>query len=628
MLPLTRRSLRRTYGVAEEVEEVQIPFLPKATDARLISVDQKIERAEEELRKLRSEHNSLVPFSRLHPEVMSIIFRNCITHRPSYWYHPMFWLNATQVCRQWRLIALNSASTWSLIDFSHPSLTHEMILRSKAAPLDIEVTQHTLNPRTFIGLKEALSHIDRIRRLVLHASPSLSDTEAFLANLNKPAPLLQTFEIHGGSYVSFPDNLLGGEASRLRELRISGVHFPWSPSLFKDLTTLILNEPHDVPIVTSCSRCPSMKQLVEALQQMPGLETLELVNSLPLHTSEKLVPRCVVELLRLRRLRLSGTLLSCTEVLRSISFPPSAVVQITCKSFASTPDGRDAIPFLHRLSEIYSASSTSEGYFRTLCIDNSGVCPPFSIRANAQSGPYDPVRQLERLRDTEYFNPYDFQVDIYEVQKPASGLFRAAAQVFPLGKLEDLHLSLTTDHICSANDFVDLFGSLESLKTVTLSQRDIGSFLCGLRRCNCGIQENSPSELPSTSERTLKPCRLILPSLSTLKLARADFGEGSNVMNDVLKFFAFRKGHSNPVEKLVLRTCTQLYHHDVERISDAVAEVDWDRYEESEVSDEDEDESDEEYWGGGYDPYYYGGMYDDDDFDDGWDNPFEYELPW
>lgn len=612
MMPLPLSSYKRCKVLEKmDLEEPRIPPPQKTKDMRLISVDEKIQFAEEELRKLRSEHNLLIPFARLPSEIMSIIFKHCVNHRPTWQPQSrMAWLNVTQVCRQWRTIALNSASIWSLIDFTNPSFTHEMILRSKAAPLDIEVTEHFLNPRAFVGMKEAFSHIDRIRRLVFYAAPSPYESQTLFANMTQPAPLLQTLEVRGIGPCTFPENFLGGEASHLREIKISGCHFPWSASLLKNLTTLSLGEPHDEPrFISSCPRCPSLKQLVEALQQMPGLENLELMHSLPLHTSEKMVPSCVVDLPRLRVLRFSGPLLSCTEVLKSVTFPSSAEVCIASKTFAPTLESRNTVPFLNRISEIYSTSTVPGNSFKCLSLD--AIAPPFTISAHAH-----------RRRDGEMFLQTGLHLDLYEIIHPTNELFRAAARVLPLAHLEELSLVLSEGGagICDATDFVELFGSLESLKHITLEQRDVAGFLKEIRNCGCGAQEKNSSEPQSESEPTSRPCRMAFPALATMKLVGTDFGEGCAVMDDLTKFLAFRNGHAKPIEQLVLRSCSRLYYDDVEKLIGAVADVDWDGCEESEFE-EDEEESDYDY--PEYEPDYY--MYEDD-FDDDLDDPLG--LPW
>ncbi|KAG7099963.1 hypothetical protein E1B28_001756 [Marasmius oreades] len=554
---------------------------------------------------------------------MSTIFRYCIYQRlmltttTMTWSSRISWLNVTQVCRQWRSIALDSASTWSLIDFSHHSLTHEMILRSKAAPLDIEVMPDTLMPYHGMldGLKEALSHIDRIRRLVLHTSPSLSDSGTLFSNLTKPAPLLQKLEVYGGPYISLPNNLFGGKASRLRELKVSGLHFPWSGSLLKNLTTLALNEPHNEPLVDTCFRCPSTKQLIEVLQEMPGLEVLELTNSLPVHTSEKMLPRLVVELSRLRRLRLSGTLLNCTEVLRNITFPPSAALHITCKSFFATIiTDLDAIPFFDRLCQIYSASSTGEDYFKSLSID--AKFPPFSLRAG------DPTRRPEKLGEL-LSTLLHVDLNIYDIAHRPT--FRAAARTFPLGQLEELRLAFSLGDICLASDFVELFGSLESLKTLALDQRGIRNFLDALRSCDCGSDGEPPSGTASTSKWKL--CRLVFPALTTMKLTEVDFEEDFDGVGGFVDFLSFRRRHGKPIEKLVLTSCIQLYQGGVDRLTEVVQDVEWDgsveTYEDDE-GDEDSDLDDDDFWG--HEPFYYGSgdLYADDESDGGWlDPPFD-----
>ncbi|KAK1226463.1 hypothetical protein PQX77_010547 [Marasmius sp. AFHP31] len=553
---------------------------------------------------------------------MSIIFGYCVAYRPTGWPWKITWLNVTQVCRQWRTVALNAASIWSRIDFTHPGLAREMIRRSKAAPLDVVVMHPILSPRVVDGLTDALSHVGRIRSLVVHSTHLAPDSNTLFANLDKPAPLLHTLDITGRSNLTFPNNMFAGDAPQLRKLKINGFHFPWSTSLLKNLTTLILLEPHDEPLVSHCPQCPTTKQLLEALREMPGLSVLELINSLPLYTSEKpAAPTSVVDLPKLTRLRLSGTLRNCDHLLQNISFPASAAVHLTCKSFLLPPQGdRHAIALFHTLSQIYSASTDSEQFFKWLSIETT--FPPLSVKANTHE-PKEPLL----WQDTDggsFVSTLHLQVDLYEFTGPMQALFRSVVQALPLGQLETLNLGLSSDdNTCSAKDVVDLFGGLNKVKTILLKQRDIYSFVEALgpptHNSDCGFDQ-TPTPSPSTPGGVKKP-RMTLPALETIKLADVDFGEDSSRVEALIELLAFRRTHGRRVDSLVLRDCIRIYEEGVRKLSNAVT-VDWDGLERSNSEDEDEEDEDEDEDDGYYDEDAYADGPDDLNYDYGYDVPF------
>ncbi|KAL0563314.1 hypothetical protein V5O48_018757, partial [Marasmius crinis-equi] len=578
------------------LKEPQIPPPQSNDDPQVKLIDERIGRAEEEvrhaaeeLRKLKSERNILAPISRLPTEIMSIILGYCISHRSTGWPYKITWLSATHVCRQWRSVALNSASIWSHIDFSRPELAREMIERSRAAPLDVVATHPVLISRVFEVLKEAISNVGRLRTLVLHATHYMPDQAGMFANLDEPAPLLQTLDITGRSLVTFPDNPFAGETPALRKLKITGFHFPWATSLLKNLTTLILQDPHEEPLVNHCGRCPTTKQLVEALQQMTELETLELSNSLPLHTSAKPVPRYVVELPKLRRLRLVGTLRNCNELLQNITFPASAAVHLTCKSFLiPSPGDQYAIALFNTLSQIYSASDDSEAFFKSLYIDTR--FPPLSVKASVHSEiPEPPI--WHDLETHACVSPFHLHVDLFEFTGPLKAAFRAAVQALPLGQLETLHLGLSADEICSVKDMIDLFGELGKVKTVALTQRNMSPFVEALGSSTDDSDYRSDEE-PSSPSSKEKNLNLKFPSLGTIQLNEADFGEDPSAMDALIEVLEFRAEHGKPIKSLVLRECIQFYASGFEKLSNAVS-VDWDEEERGRSEGEDGASSDE-----------------------------------
>ncbi|KAL0573389.1 hypothetical protein V5O48_008563 [Marasmius crinis-equi] len=531
-----------------------------------------------ETRRAKAKHNTLVPISRLPTEIIRIILGYCVSHRSTGRPYKLTWLNATHVCRQWRSVALESASIWSQIDFSRPELAREMIARSRAAPLDVVVTRLVLTSRIYAVLIEAISNTGRLRTLVLPAAYHMNGVDLF-ARLNKPAPLLHTLDLTAKPYDALPKKPFAGKTPALRKLKITGFHFPLATSLLKNLTTLILQDPHEGLLVNHCDRCPTTEQLVEALQQMTELETLQLSNSLPQHASKKpatrsatkSAPRRVAKLPKLRRLHLSGTLHSCNELLQNIIFPASAAAHLTCTTSFLSPSLGDhqAIALFNTLSQIYSASNDSEAFFRSLYIDTT--FSPLSVKASAQSEVPEPSIWYD-LKTHSRVSPFNLHVDLLESTGPLKAAFRAAVQALPLGQLETLHLGLSADEICSAKDTVDLFGGLERVKTIALNRRNIYPFVEAL---GPSTDSNSSDEVPSFSSSKEKNLNLRFPSLETIQLNEADFGADSSTMDMLMEALAFRAGHGKPIKSLVLTGCIQLYASGVERLSSYVS-VDWD----------------------------------------------------
>ncbi|KAL0573395.1 hypothetical protein V5O48_008569 [Marasmius crinis-equi] len=561
--------------------EVLPPRLLHSTPPATLDVRRKsgmetlgIRRAADEIRRVKAKHNASVPISRLPTEIIRIILGYCVSHRSTGRPYKLTWLNATHVCRQWRSVALESASIWSQIDFSCPELAREMIARSRVAPLDVVVTRPVLTSRVYAVLIEATSNTGRLRTLVLPDAYHMNGVSLF-PRLNKPAPLLHTLDLTAKPYDTLPRKFFAGKTPALRKLKITGFHFPLATSLLKNLTTLILKDPHEDPSINHCARCPTTQRLLEVLQLMTELETLELSNSLPqkkpaTRSATKSAPRRV-KLPKLRRLRLSGTLHLCNELLQNVIFPASAAVHLTCTTSFLSPSLGDhqAIALFNTLSQIYSASNDSEAFFKSLYIDTT--FSPLSVKASAQSEVPEPSIWYD-LETHARVSPFNLHVDLFESTGPLKAAFRAAVRALPLGQLETLHLGLSADEICSAKDMVDMFGGLGRVKTIALNQRNIYPFVEALRP---STDSNSSDEVPIFPSSNEKNLNLRFPSLETIQLNEADFGADSSTMDMLMEALAFRAGHGKPIKSLVLRECIQLYASGVERLSSSVS-VDWD----------------------------------------------------
>ncbi|KAI0689106.1 hypothetical protein BC835DRAFT_277778 [Cytidiella melzeri] len=106
-------------------------------------VDQTIERWSVEIqcttehrRALRTHRNTLVPVSHIPNEIFRMVFRLCTPLSSKI--HLAF----SQICSQWRTLALNDPFLWRTPMFCHPSLLSEMLARAKDLPLAVREVCH------------------------------------------------------------------------------------------------------------------------------------------------------------------------------------------------------------------------------------------------------------------------------------------------------------------------------------------------------------------------------------------------------------------------------------------------------------------------------------------------------
>ena len=100
-------------------------------------VDKQIQKHKDAIRSLRERRNTLAIISRLPPELLSRIFLHArdMTDGTAKVLPP-----ASHVCRAWRAVALACGLLWSEIDCVRLGWAKEMILRSRGAPLALQVS--------------------------------------------------------------------------------------------------------------------------------------------------------------------------------------------------------------------------------------------------------------------------------------------------------------------------------------------------------------------------------------------------------------------------------------------------------------------------------------------------------
>ncbi|KAF8810888.1 hypothetical protein BYT27DRAFT_7134588 [Phlegmacium glaucopus] len=301
-------------------------------EARRI-IDRDIARLEESIRSLKSRRNNLSSISRLPAEILCKIcsFIEGRTRDP--WRSPESWISFSRASQQWRLLALSAPELWTNIPIKYPRWAEKMLARSKMAELTMQADLiYSTNSRVLDAIRLCLFQMIRLKEIdifKLETPGSTMTLEQLFQDIPKSAPQLHTLHLrNAASLFAIPDDFLS-DTERLKCVHLKGCKIGWDCTLLTGLTRLTL---HDSLKDHSNS---SIVPFLHALQRMPALTHLDLVNSIP-HDSRGLSTYPVADLPCLRVLRISSCVGAMAAVLAHITFPSKAQLTFICKETQST----------------------------------------------------------------------------------------------------------------------------------------------------------------------------------------------------------------------------------------------------------------------------------------------------
>ncbi|KDQ61416.1 hypothetical protein JAAARDRAFT_509522 [Jaapia argillacea MUCL 33604] len=562
----------------------------------------------ESVRRLRTKRNSLVPISRLPPEVLVNIFgqhasRSDISlgfalgcSRSTVW-----WIAITHVCQYWREVALATPSLWCSLPFQRPRWVPEMISRSQMAPLQVTVASES--SEFLPQIRMALEHMPRIRILGLE----LRTSDLRTLPLSSPAPLLHTLKLFNRIIQDpfpIPEDAFNLVTPSLRRLDLTGCTPSWDSPMFKGLTCLSLNTKSGPE-----SGRPSFSGLFEILGNNPQLESLTLINCLSPTTSDSRPRNSTILLPMLATFHLEDDALRCSLLISSLSVPPTMALKLS--SFAST-SSRDTSLFasIRTLGlsisivclnlSLFWASVTLKGYDRPIpsSIHSDPTLPPpprIEICLGLSEDPSEPRVESAESILTQGFSLMDLTC--------LEELFANTALSASTGAMRESWWRGLFEKLPRVKSLA-VFGSSACLEVLAALGKGVQSAKTGLETAGTGnsvtMMASSSSRMsPTPDSRAGNP--ILLPNLRTFSIHDADLEEhfyrsGAHgptpLIAFLMKTLAWRKTAGKRVETLVLEKCWHIHQDAVDRIGEAVANVDWDKIDLA----EDEDESD----GGGH----------------------------
>ncbi|KAF8189676.1 hypothetical protein BJ912DRAFT_966103 [Pholiota molesta] len=318
-------------------ESVSIQEKLRIIDESIAEQQKAIDELLKPLLALKFERNTIIPISRLPPELLCRIFSLAqVPHPTATEPNLLEWINLTYVCRHWRNVAISMPSLWVIPPIGNRKWVREMLRRSKGSSLVIR--SDTEKTPTRSGIVLALRQIHRIKELSLRNFYS-DAWDSIREMLTKSAPQLERFCLEGvdtvwveidqelqvAQHLVIWDDILR-ETESLRQLELDYCQLNWdSPfHFFRSLTHLKLK---DLPL----GFLPSGKQLMNALKSMPDLEDLVLWNSLPSPIDQQSSWGSEYTHLALRSLSINSKHVAYLEAFfHYVTFPPTAIVKIVC----------------------------------------------------------------------------------------------------------------------------------------------------------------------------------------------------------------------------------------------------------------------------------------------------------
>ena len=316
------------------------------------AIDTEIFSLEESIRALRLRRNALSPISSLPSEVLTIIFS--LLCPPSTDRNPdrhLARLRVSHVCHQWREMALNYPFLWSHVDFTDLSLVGatEILVRAKSAPLYLEARVPDRlwdDVRYTTFRKEVQARIPYVYHLSISAG--IFYLHRTLEEFVSSAPTLESLSLFSsrgyrnkttGDHIVVPATLFSGSTPRLSSLKIRNCEISWESPLLKGLRHLEL-------LSLPAKARPELTTWLDALDEMPGLETLALHSLSPIAPFDVKRAATLPSLTHLEMFSSPG---DCALILAHLDLPALTALSVTVHSrHANSDKMRVVLPYVAR----------------------------------------------------------------------------------------------------------------------------------------------------------------------------------------------------------------------------------------------------------------------------------------
>ncbi|KAK7051254.1 hypothetical protein VNI00_004754 [Paramarasmius palmivorus] len=485
---------------------------------------------------LKFTRNSLLPAHRVPNEILSEIFLFCSDRGCTWSMLPSWildkwlwgWILVTQVCQQWRMVALDTAILWSSPNFSHPDWAFVMLDRSRTAPLKIQYSPHNIDPKVLKAMEQALVvHIARVSNLSLGYAEE-EDLQHLLSSLG-PTPLLRelTLKVHESSFTGSPTILpVHFHESRLTSLSIENLHVSWTDPFFSTLFFLT-----DLRIsLRREAQTPSDTELFHILQQLPGLRKLELDNALrrPMAISSSSLSHQYTNLPKLQYLRVcSTTIPTFIGFLDRIRFPVSTIIHYLNSRFSDLDPESDFEELLLLARKFAELLTPDEPVPHR----HGG---PEGIRSLVLSNDF-PLSFEAWTHGVENIGPVEESIHALATLD-SNDMLAGLLSSLRLRNLESLRVSLLQPSFpVAGTTFSTSFGHLKSLFEL-------------------GLDAGAARKIFPTLCETIKGA-LSYPNLTWLDLEAVDFRGDPSLLESLLHVCEYRRQRGHTIPYILLHNC-------------------------------------------------------------------------
>ena len=437
---------------------------------------------------------------------------------------------ATHVCGHWRAVAIAYSCFWTDINTDlGREWALEMMHRARLVPVNVRLDDVAWPPLS----DYAVEHIDRVRELWFKGSRQI--LMPILERLSNPAMALETiqFEITWPDRERYPSDLIARAVGHLRHVELNNCSISWDhPTFAPKMVSLKLSFAGgwrmDEAARLTCAR------LLATLENMPALETLHLIHTLPRAADFTDISR-IVALPLLKELQLTGLVADCCWLARSLALPATASVEISSYSHDLSDGCQRLIPVFVACVAALTATHPI-GYldiayysralaftavpFPRTCIEE--LCPP---------------SQLRIVIDLMFANDAVF-----------SALFEAVCAAIPLDRVNKLVVDTSPDHWFQPRHWQETLRSANRVETLGVIGEQPTRHLVHL----FGMEASM--EPPSDGEESL-----LFPALNSLDFFGIDIHhqgtpEAPSLAHTISKSLKYRAAKA-PLQTLHLHDC-------------------------------------------------------------------------
>ncbi|KAJ3554570.1 hypothetical protein NM688_g3037 [Phlebia brevispora] len=354
--------------------------------------------------ELKKQYNATLPVSRIPPELVSrIIFLDQPVYDSPMWL-TLAWIRLTHVYQYWRTVALNTPGLWCHIPvyFGGLDIMLEWLRRAKQTPLVVDPwpehrSDDVVDAARVEAYNLALAELSHIRELELTLPGPL------FPELRWPdytADQLETLWIYVSSPSAPFEIPTAVKFSNLTALYLSGVHKIWGQGVLPPSLKKLQIELIDDPVPPKSCR---LEEVLADLKELPLLESLELINALPLSDTSYSTS---IKLPKLLILDLEDSNHHTTALLDHISLPSCIHLAIHCCIYETSMNLTDTLVSVSgRLKQVMMDALKRGQVVRASCLEfnDRSVEPSLEVSCWTSEVSFDD-------RDTHEADKPDFYV--------------------------------------------------------------------------------------------------------------------------------------------------------------------------------------------------------------------------